>query len=320
MLAARTHEAGDDPVVEEVADVSAGEGQALVQLGAASFNPIDQAIAAGRFYRPTPERPYIVGAEAVGRVVEGNGTFPTGARVYSGPPESMAGKAAERFLVGQGEGYELPDGDDDQVAVALGVAGLAGWLSLTARARVREGDRVLVLGATGTAGSVAVQAAKLHGAARVVAAGRDRARLERAKELGADATVHLDEDTTADTYREAFGGAGPTVVFEPLWGAPVKAAVEAAEPGARIVHLGAAAGPETTLASAAIRGKQLDLLGYSNLLQPLEVRADAHRTMLEHVRAGRLHVEVTPYPLARATDAWRALAAGAGEKPVIVPG
>jgi len=320
MRAARIHELGQDPVSEDVEEPSAGPEQAVVQLGAASLNPIDQAIGAGRFYRPTPPRPYVAGAEAVGRVVEGRAAFPDGARIYTGPPESMAGKLAERFLVGAGQGYELPEGDDDEVAVALGVAGLAGWLALSERARVRDGDLVLILAATGTAGSVAVQAAKLLGAARVVAAGRNPERLERARRLGADATVHLDGSTDADAYRAAFDGESPTVVFDPLWGTAIPAALEAAAPGARVVQLGAGAGAEATLSSAAIRGKQVDLLGYSNLLQPIEVRAAAHRTMLEHVRAGRLHVDVTPYPLDRAPDAWRHLREGAGEKPVVLPG
>ena len=320
MRAARIHELGQDPVPGDVPEPSAGAGQAVLRLGAASINPIDQAIAAGRFYRPTPPRPYVGGAEAVGHVVEGNGVFPDGARVYSGPPESMAGKVCERYLVGAGEGYELPEGDDDGVAVALGVAGLAGWLALAERARVRSGDLVLILAATGTAGSVAVQAARLLGASRVVAAGRDRERLERARRLGADATVHLDDTVDADAYRAAFDGESPTVIFDPLWGEPIRAALDAAAPGARVVQLGAGAGPEATLASAVIRGKQLDLLGYSNLLQPIEVRAAAHRTMLEHARAGRLHVDITTYPLERTADAWRNLREGRGEKPVILPG
>src|SRR3954468_11001856 len=102
MRAARIHELGQDPVVEDVPEASAGPGEALVRLGAASLNPIDQAIAAGRFYRPTPPRPYVCGAEAVGRVVEGNGAFPGGARIYTGPPESMAGTVAGRFACGAG--------------------------------------------------------------------------------------------------------------------------------------------------------------------------------------------------------------------------
>ena len=149
--------------------------------------------------------------------------------------------------------------------------------------------------------------------------GANRERLERARRLGADATVHLDDAADADAYRAAFDGEAPTVIFDPLWGAPIRVALDAAAPGARVVQLGAGAGPEATLASAAIRGKQLDLLGYSNLLQPIEVRAAAHRTMLEHVRAGRLQVDVTPYPLERAADAWRHLREGRGEKPVILP-
>ena len=148
---------------------------------------------------------------------------------------------------------EVPDGADPAVAAALGIAGLAGWMPFAWRAPVREDDRVLVLGATGTVGEVAVQVARLLGAASVVAAGRDPKRLERALELGADEAVPLDGD---------FGE--PTYVFDPLCGEPLERAVAAAAPGARIVQLGQAAGPTATLPSAAIRGKQLELYGFSD--------------------------------------------------------
>jgi NADPH2:quinone reductase len=163
------------------------------------------------------------------------------------------------------------------------------------RAPVREGDRVLVLGATGTAGQVAVQTAKLLGAAHVVAAGRDPAGLERALALGADEAVGLDGD---------FGE--PTYVFDPLCGEPLERAVAAASPGARIVQLGQSAGPAATLPSAAIRGKQLELYGYSNFAVSAEVLAEHYGRLVGHAVAGEIEVTLERVPLDEIGAVWGA--------------
>jgi NADPH2:quinone reductase len=188
----------------------------------------------------------------------------------------------------------VPDGVDPALAAALGIAGLAGWMPVTWRAPVREGDRVLVLGATGTAGRVALQAAKLLGAAHVVAAGRDSEGLERALELGADETVALDGD---------FGE--PTYVFDPLCGEPLERAVDAAAPEARIVQLGQSAGPTATLPSAAIRSKHLELLGYSNFAVSAEVLAEQYRRLVEHARDGEIRLDVERIGLDELAAAWQ---------------
>jgi NADPH2:quinone reductase len=175
---------------------------------------------------------------------------------------------------------------------------------------------VLVLGATGTAGSVAVQGARVLGAERIVAAGRDPARLERARKLGADATVSLEGEDLAGRLREACGGDGPTLVVDPLWAGPVAAAVDAAAPGARIVHLGQSAGPEATLPSSLVRGKQLSILGHSNFALSPEERAQAYRELTGHVAAGRITVDVETFPLEKVADAWAAQ--GQGAKAVVL--
>ncbi len=179
------------------------------------------------------------------------------------------GAIAERAPVGDAHAIEVPEGADPALAAALGIAGLAGWLPFAWRAPLAGGENVLVLGATGSVGLVAVQAAKLLGAARVVAAGRSAAGLERAAEYGADATIRLDE--TADlvaAFKDAFGGEGPSYVFDPLWGEPAAAAIQAAAPRATIVNLGQSAGATAELASAAVRFKNLSILGHTNFAAP----------------------------------------------------
>jgi NADPH:quinone reductase len=186
----------------------------------------------------------------------------------------------------------VPDGVDPALAAALGIAGLAGWLPVTWRAPVRPDDRVLVLGATGASGLVAVQAAKRLGA-HVTAAGRDRERLERARELGADEIVDLDGD---------FGE--PTYVFDPLWGEPVRRAIEAAAPRARIVHLGQSAGATTTLTSASVRSKELEVYGYSIFAAPPELLAEQYVALVEQARDGAIRLDVERVELDEIDRAW----------------
>jgi NADPH2:quinone reductase len=305
---------GQEPVLEEVDGPRAGDGRTLVAMGAAGINPIDLAIAAGRFYGGSPEPPYGAGREGVGRVLDG-GDWPAGTRIYTG--RAATGSIAERYLV-TGEAYELPDGDDDDLAVGLGIAGLAGWLPVEHRARLQPGERVLVLGATGTVGMVAVQAARLLGAGRIVAAGRSADRLERARRVGADATVQIrDGVDLAAAFRDAFDGEGPDVVIDPVWGTPAVAALQSAAMHARLVNLGQSAGAEAVVASGTVRGKSLDLLGHTNYHLPLEVRRETHVRMLELARVGELQLDLESYPLARADDAWRAQAAGPSHKIVV---
>ena len=114
------------------------------------------------------------------------------------------GALAERAAVLEATLAPVPDRADPELAVALGVAGIAGWLPLAWRAPVREGETVLILGATGTAGLIAVQAARLLGAGRIVAAGRNVERLERAAAVGADETVRIADarDVRRETPRQ----------------------------------------------------------------------------------------------------------------------
>ena len=177
-----------------------------------------------------------------------------------------------------------------------------------------------MLGATGSVGLVAVQAAKLLGAARVVAAGRSAAGLEQATAYGADATIRLDE--TADlvaAFRDAFGGEGPSYVFDPLWGEPAAAAIQAAAPRATLVNLGQSAGATAELASAAVRFKNLSILGHTNFAPPRDELAEHYRRLVGHAIAGEIRLDVERVPLDAVADAWRRQAEGPGTKLVVVP-
>jgi NADPH2:quinone reductase len=296
------------------------EGRALVEIHAVPLNPIDIALASGKHYLGPPKTPYVPGSEGVGTVVEADSLKP-GTRVYISDDglggRGRDGTLAELATVLEAEALGLPDEISDDLAAACGTAGLAGWLPVCWRAGVGAADRVLVLGGTGTVGLAAVQAARLKGVERVVAVGRRPAGLEAAKEAGADAVVHLDEPELAAAFKEACGGEGPTVVIDPLWGEPLAAALEAAAPGARVVQIGQSAGPTATLASGVVRGKQLEIYGYSNFVVPPEVRRGAYAELVAHAAAGEISFPIEDYPLDRVAEAWKRQADGPGAKLVV---
>ncbi len=309
MRAAVLHEYGV-PRADDFQEPQAGAGQAVVEVRAAGLNPVDVAISAGRYYAGAPPLPVVAGREGVGVLDD--------RRVYFDGPIIPFGSMAERALIDPSSTYAVPDGVEDGVAVALGISGLAAWLALTWRAELKKGEHVLVLAASGVLGQIAVQAAKLLGAARVVAAARSQQGLERCLELGADATVGLGSDDLTAAFAEAAEGR-IDVVVDPLFGEPFVAAARAASFRARIVQLGEGAGSEATLDSATIRGKMLAILGHTNVAAPPEVKWEAYGRLADAAAAGSLRVETDPMPLEQVQEAWRRLAAGSHRKIVLVP-
>ncbi len=316
MRAAVINAVGEPPQLTDLPEPQPGAEEVLLDMVAASLNPVDLAISRGIFHKGHPELPYVPGVEAVGRIVSGEGAGQVAFAYGGGLGVSRNGTAADRFAAPLHALIDLAAGADPAVATALGTAGLAGWLPITWRAETRPGDVVLVLGATGTAGSVAVQAARHCGAAKVIAAGRDRERLEKLGAL-ADTVVWLGEDDLAGALSAACDGAA-TVIYDPLFGVPLEAALAAAAPGARVIQVGTSAAPTATLASAMVRGKQLNLLGYSNLGAPREVVVDAHQTMVQLALSGALVIDVKKVPLAEVANAWAGLQQGS-VKHVLVP-
>jgi NADPH:quinone reductase-like Zn-dependent oxidoreductase len=306
MRAAIVHEAGTIPVFGDFKEPQPDDGHEVAEVVAAGLNPVDLYIAAGQ-YGPV-DAPFVAGLEGIARLGGGR-------RAYFNRPPKPFGSMAQKAPIAPAECFDVPDGLDAGVAVSLGIAGLAAWLPLEARARLQPGETVLVLGATGVVGQIGVQAAKLLGAGRVVAAGRNREALERTRTLGADEIVVLDGDVERALADAA--GDGYDVVLDTIFGPPLEAALPATRVGARIVTVGANAGMSVNLGLGAFFGRTL--IGHSNGHVPFDVRRAAYERMARHAAAAELTVEVEALPLQQIEDAWRKQASGPHHKLVLVP-
>lgn len=289
MRAVRVHAIGETPVVDEVDAPAEG----ALRVSAAGLNPVDVSIATGRFYGGSPPTPYVIGGEAVASTAEGG-------RVW------LRGQALMAELVAPPAwAFPIPDGVSDELALACGIAGLTGWLALSWRAPVAPDDTVLVLGASGTLGATALQAAKLLGAKRVIGAAR---RVERIPAC-ADEVVELGPDAELPPA---------TLIVDGLWGEPLERALAVAATGVRVVHLGQSAGPSATLLSAWVRGKVATILGHSLFSVPADVARQGFTELCTHARDGAIAFEVERYPLAELGRAWSRQASGSPGAKVVV--
>jgi NADPH2:quinone reductase len=311
LRAAVLHEHGATPRVGDFDDPEETAGCAIVEVAAAGLHHLDLHKATGTFYTGPPPLPSVVGTDGVGRL-------PDGRRVYFDTCLAPYGSMAERALVRAETVLDVAEGVDDAVAAALGNTGLAAWLSLQWRAELQAGETVLILGATGAVGSIAVQAAKLLGAGRIVAADLPGTGLERCRERGADAVVEIGDDLT-----EAIRAAAQTdidVTIDMVWGEPAVAAIEAAGRFARHVEIGNMAAPELTLPAPLIRSNSVAVLGFSVAHPPPDVKRDAYLRLTGHAAAGEIVVDVERRPLDDVAAAWeRQRKAAGGPKQVLVP-
>lgn len=311
MKAALIEALGQPPVTREMPEPVLQPGEVLIELAASPLNPADVTVSTGRFYTGPPPLPHVPGIEGVGWMTKPGGGRALVYAMGGGLGTLKNGTASERFVAAAEGLIELPPDTDPAMAGALGTSGLAGWLPLAWRAPLRPGDTVLVLGATGAAGRVAVQAAKQLGAGRVIAAGRRPDALAALRAL-ADEVVSLDGEDLGGRLAKACAP-GADVICDYLWGAPLAVSLQATRAGARVVHVGQSAGASSDLASAAVRGKQLTIIGYSNFAVPREVLVDGYRRLLEEARLGAIHLPVTRVPLSRAATAWEGLYSGGGK-------
>jgi NADPH:quinone reductase-like Zn-dependent oxidoreductase len=295
----------------------------LVQVLAAPVVPLDLLCASGTSYFGQQPLPYVPGVQGVGVITRSPEMAP-GTRVWFATHAGMQpgdGSMAESCAVATGDLVAIDLEVGDAAAAAIGTSGIAAWMALTGRARLQPGERVVILGASGVVGQVALASARHLGADRVVAVVRTRAGVEAAHRAGAHEVVVLADagDRAALTAQLRGAAGGPVdVVIDPVFGEPAAAAAEALGPGGRLVNLGGAAGDRTDFSSAVLRARMISVLGYTNTaISPAE-RAAALTAVLELAADGTLAVDHRVHPLSDCRVGWEA-ARSSGTRIVLDP-
>jgi putative PIG3 family NAD(P)H quinone oxidoreductase len=301
-----------DPVVRS--------GEVLVEVEAAGLNRADVLQLAGH-YPPPPGESEVPGLECAGRIaVVGDGVegWEVGARVMA---LLAGGGQATRVAVPAGQLMRLADNLTAIEGAALPEAGLTAWTNLVPEGGLVAGEVVLVTGASGGVGSFAVQLARELGA-RVIAAARDRERLERLRGLGTDEFV-IDDEGLADRVREATGGRGADLVLDMVGGSRLQEHLAALRTGGRLVLVGLLAGTTSELDLRALLRRRLRVIGSvlrsRSRDEKARLVAGFSAFALPRLQAGRLRPVVgRVLPLADAARAYAALAAGGGFGKVVL--
>jgi zinc-binding alcohol dehydrogenase/oxidoreductase len=315
--AVRIHEDGGPEVLryEDVPDPSPGPGEVLVELRAASLNHLDLWVRKGL---PSVPKPRILGADGAGVVAglgDGVAGPALGERVVLNPGiehgdritvvgEHMDGTHAELIAVPAAQVYPIPESLSFEDAAAFPLVFETAYRMLATRARLAEGEWVLVWGIGGGVATAALAIAKALGA-RVLATSSSDAKLERARELGADAVVNHATGDVRAAVKEATGGSGVDVVVEHVGEATWATSLAAVRPGGRVVVCGATTGPNPPAQLHRVWWKQLDVLGST-----MGTRGD-FEAVFELVLSGRARPVVDAvFPLADARSAHERLEAG----------
>jgi NADPH:quinone reductase-like Zn-dependent oxidoreductase len=317
MKAAIVSQAGQPPAYGDFAEPARAPGMSVVRVAASAISHVAKSRASGAHYSADGGLPMVAG-------VDGAGLDEGGRRVYFILPEAPYGAMAERCLVDSRRCIALPDGLGDVEAAALAIPGMSSWAALVERAHLRAGETVLINGATGASGRLAIQIAKHLGAKKVIATGRNRATFDELRELGADVTLALtdDRDALAKTFMGEFAR-GVDVVLDYVWGPSAEALIVAAAKAGpeavpiRYVQIGAISGADIALPGAALRSSALQLMGSGIGSIPQPRILAAIRGVLEAAPAAGFRIAARTLPLAQVAHAWDA--GDAQSRIVLVP-
>lgn len=322
ILAAIVDAPGREPRVGSVTLPSRAPGSTIVAVVAAPLNPLDLLIASGAFHSARHDSPYVPGSECVGVVLDSDRHSP-GTWVYAEchPSPDAPGAFATQVVVDDEDLLPLPGGVDPVLAVAVGNSGTAAFMPLIEIAGLRPGDTVLVLGATGAVGQLAIQIAARHGAGRVIGVGRNQAALQRLLALGAGDVVELRADESPDELAaRLLAAAGPVdVVLDGVYGVPLESALRVCAAQARVVNIGNLAGATAQIPAGLLRGKQLTLSGFAGLHTRLQDKQPALSWLWSALGRGELQVDVRTFPLEDLPAAWRAQRDSPHAKCVVLP-
>jgi len=300
------------PVYGDFDEPAARDGQTIVTVRASALSQHTRSRASGSHYSSEGAFPAVAGMDGVGRT-------PDGQRVYFALPEAPFGALSQRTLVKVQHCIPLPDELDDTTAAAIANPGMSAWAALIERAHLKAGETVLVNGATGTAGRLAVQLAKYLGAAKVIATGRNEAELEEVKALGADVVIPFAlgflHPFEAKRYEEALikeFGNGINVVVDYLWGQSARTIIAAIAKGVedatpvRFVHVGGASGEESIdLPGAGLRSSSIVLMGSGSKSVPLPALLAAVKRTFEVSGPAKLRIATKTVPLANVETHWK---------------
>jgi len=293
------------PSYREFDEPEPRDGATVIRVAAAALSNATRVRAAGSHYSMTGGFPLVPGIDGVGRTQ-------SGARVGFLLPEAPFGGMAEKTLVREALCLPVPDNVSDVLAAAIINPGQSPIGALRTRANLQRGETVLINGATGTTGQIAVQIAKHLGADRVIATGRSSDALARLVQLGADDTINLtaDPDLVSDELAAHFTDGGIDIVLDYLSGAPteiVLAAVarshKAAKP-VRYVIAGGAAGASTNVPTSVLGSASLVLMGAGIGAVRIPQIVAASAEALQIAGSANLQIDVTEVPLTQVEQAW----------------
>lgn len=295
-----------------------GGDQALVDVLAVGLHPRVRTGAAGSHYTSTGTLPMVPGIDGVGRREDGR-------LVYFVADDGLAGPMATRAVIDTRRSVVLPGGTDVvKIAAAMNPA-MSAWVALRRRVPIEAGQSVLVLGATGNAGQMAIQVAKRLGAGWVVGAGRDQGRLAALPGIGADATVALAEDAGATAAALAEAASEVDLVIDYLWGKPASAAIMAllrarADRSRALnwIQIGSMAGPTIELPSVALRSANFRLQGNGQGAVSARAYLAELPSLIGEIGNGGIVVTARPVPLADVETVWTAPEVP-GVRTVLVP-
>jgi NADPH:quinone reductase-like Zn-dependent oxidoreductase len=303
MKAAIVLEAGRTPVFGDFKEPIPSSGENRIVVTAAALSPVVKARASGAHYSSSGGFPLGVGVDGVGRLDDGR-------RVYFFLPKAPFGSMAEIAVTPASQCVILPDGVDDITAAAIANPGLSSWAAIKERARLAAGETVLVNGATGTAGRLAVRIAKYLGAKKVIATGRNVAVLQSLKAAGVDATIVLVENSHAleAAFKEQIAS-GVDVVLDFLWGPSAESLLIAAgkagtDTPIRFVQIGTASGANITLPGATLRSSAIELMGSGLGSVPLNRLVAAVEELLQAIVPGGFEIETKAVRLSDVERVW----------------
>ena len=305
MKAAIVVEAGRTPIYREFKEPVPANEEVRVTVSAAALSNVVKSRASGKHYSSSGQLPFVVGIDGVGHLDDRR-------RVYFVLPKAPFGSMSERTVIRPSQCVFLPDELDDVTAAAIANPGMSAWAALEERAKLTTGETVLVNGATGTAGRLAVQIAKYMGAGKVVATGRNAEALKTLAALGADVTIPLGDggDAFEEALKGQFAGDGIDVVLDYVWGKSAERIVIAgAKAGKdavpiRFVHIGSVSASEITLPSAALRSSAITLMGSGIGSIPVDRIVKSIDDLMKATVPGGFAIETRTFPLSEVEKVW----------------